>query len=91
MDKSVPVTTITVVLILVCIVAVGSLLVTIAALVAAPQVFVFLKMTGYSAGLDRALDPGGNATAARPRLLTLPMLGAIALGFMVALVGLAAT
>ena len=91
MGKSVPVTTITVVLILVCIVAVGSLLVTIAALVAAPQVFVFLKMTGYSAGLDRALDPVGNATAARPRLLTLPMLGAIVLGFVVALVGIAAT
>ena len=42
------------VVILAALVALGSLLVTITALIAAPQVFVFLRMTGYSAGLERA-------------------------------------
>jgi hypothetical protein len=88
-EGTVPVATATVVLVLVCIVAVGSLVVTIAALVAAPQVFVFVKMTGYSAGLDRAMAPAGEVSPKRPRLLTLPMIGLIALGMVVAILGLA--
>lgn len=90
-DKSVPIATLTVVLILFCIVAVGSLIVTIAALVAAPQVFVFVKMTGYSAGLDRAMEAAGDAPPSRPRLITWPMLAVIVLGIVTALVGLAST
>jgi hypothetical protein len=88
-ESSVPVATLTVLLVLACIVAVGSLVVTIAALVAAPQVFVFLKMTGYSAGLDRAMAPAGGVAPKLPRLLTRPMIAVIALGFLCAVVGLA--
>jgi hypothetical protein len=88
-DGSVPVATVSVVLVLACIVAVGSLIVTIAALVAAPQVFVFVRMTGYSAGLDRAMAPPTGSAAKPPRLVTLPMLGVIALGFLCAVLGLA--
>ena len=65
------------------VVATSSLLVTVAALVVAPQVFVFVRMTGYTGGLDRAL---ATATAGQPpnRLVTVPMLALI--GF----IGLAA-
>jgi hypothetical protein len=73
--------------ILVVVIAIASLLVTIAALVAAPQIYAFLKLTGYSAGLDRALpaaDPSG-----RPlRLITRPMLAVIVLGGLAGLAGL---
>jgi hypothetical protein len=70
------------------IVAASSLLVTIAALVAAPQVFVFLRMTGYSGGLDRATAPdapGGRRT----RLVTRPMLAVIGFGVLAAVAGAA--
>jgi hypothetical protein len=93
-DGSVPEAAVTAVLILACVVAIGSLIVTIAALVAAPQVFVFLKMTGYSAGLDRAMGPPpatittAPAALKPPRLVTLPMIGLIALGALCAVVGL---
>jgi hypothetical protein len=66
LEGSVPVATLSVLLVLACIVAVGSLVVTIAALVAAPQVFVFLRMTGYSAGLERAMTPVEPVAAAGP-------------------------
>ena len=69
----------------------GSSSMTIAALVAAPQIFVFVKMTGYTAGLDRAMGPpaGAMGAAARPpRLLTWPMVGVIVLGFLCAIAGL---
>jgi hypothetical protein len=83
------VATLSVLVVLACIVAVGSLIVTIAALVAAPQVFVFVKMTGYSAGLDRAMAAPWPQPTKPPRLLTLPMLGVIALGFVCAVSGVA--
>jgi disulfide bond formation protein DsbB len=70
-------------------VALGSLVVTIAALLAAPQVFVFVKMTGYSAGLDRARAPSGSDPTRTPRLLTVPMLAWIVLGFVCVILGLA--
>jgi hypothetical protein len=89
-DGTVPVATLTVILILACVVAVGSLIVTIAALVAAPQVFVFLKMTEYSAGLDRAMGQVGDVAQRPPRLITLPMLGVIGVGILCAFVGLSA-
>ena len=82
---------VSVLIVLACVVAVGSLIVTIAALVAAPQIFVFVKMTGYSAGLDRAMAPPAGATGAAarpPRLLTWPMVGVIVLGFLCAIAGL---
>lgn len=64
-----------VVLSLAAVTAFGSLLFTIAALVAAPQVAAFLGLTFYSGGLDRARFEG-----ARPpgfRWVTRPMLGAM--------------
>jgi hypothetical protein len=79
----------TVAVVLACVVALGSLLVTIAALIAAPQVFVFLRMTGYSAGLDRT------AVAAeqwdrRTRLVTRPMIALIVFGVIAGIAGILA-
>jgi hypothetical protein len=82
------VATLSVLVVLACIVAVGSLIVTIAALVAAPQIYVFVKMTGYTAGLDRAMAAPWPETTKPPRLLTWPMVGVIAVGFLCAIVGL---
>jgi hypothetical protein len=81
--------TVSVLVVLACIVAVGSLVVTIAALVAAPQIFVFVKMTGFSAGLDRAMAAPWPEPTKPPRLVTWPMLGVIVLGFVCALFGIA--
>jgi len=68
-------------------VATSSLLITIAALVAAPQVYVFVRMTGYTAGLNRARrDPRPGEP--RTRLITRPMLGLIAFAVIVSLAGL---
>jgi hypothetical protein len=69
------------------VVAISSLVVTVAALVAAPQVFVFIRMTGATAGLD--LDrvdatPGGQPT----RLVTKAMIAVIALDAVAVLLGL---
>jgi hypothetical protein len=55
LDGSAVTATITVVVVLGGIVALGSLLATVTAMIAAPQVVVFLRMTGYSAGRARAL------------------------------------
>ena len=60
------------ILVLVFIVALGSLTFTIAAIVAAPQVAAFLGLTFYSAGLDEARAPAG-AAAPPARWLSLPM------------------
>jgi len=79
---------VSVLLVLATIVAIGSLIVTIAALVAAPQIYVFVKMTGYTAGLDRAMAAPWPETTKPPRLLTWPMVGVIAVGFLCAIVGL---
>lgn len=70
------------------VVAVGSLLVTVAALVAAPQVFVFLRMTGYSGGLDRARRDS-HGPAQRTRIVTRSMLALIAFVVVVSVAGLA--
>jgi hypothetical protein len=78
-------------LILAAVVAIGSLLVTITALTVAPQVFVFLRMTGYSAGLDRAFAPAAvTGPPKRPRLVTWPMLVLVVLGCLAAIAGLSA-
>jgi hypothetical protein len=79
---------VSVLLVLATIVAIGSLIVTIAALVAAPQIYVFVKMTGYTAGLDRAMAAPWPEPTKPPRLLTWPMVGVIVLGFLCAIVGL---
>ena len=86
LDGSVPTALVTVALVLVCVVAIGSLLVTIAALIAAPQVFVFLRMTGYSAGLDRArvVTDGSERP---PRMVTRPMLALIVFGVVAGIAG----
>jgi hypothetical protein len=68
-------------------VAMSSLLITIAALVAAPQVYVFIRMTGYTDGLNRARRdprPGEPPT----RLITRSMLGLIAFAVVVSVAGL---
>jgi hypothetical protein len=85
-DRSMPVAILTGILVLACVVAIGSLLVTIAALVAAPQVYVFLKLTGYSAGLDRARVPT-DGSERPPRLITRPMVVLIGLGALAGLAG----
>ena len=85
-DRTLPVAIVTGFLVLALVVAVGSLLVTIAALVAAPQVYVFLKLTGYSAGLDRARVPA-DGSERPPRLVTRPMLVLIGLGALAGLAG----
>lgn len=86
LDKSPPIALLTGVVVLACVAAVGSLIVTIAALVAAPQVFVFLRMTHYSAGLDRALPAPGEAGRG-PRLVTKPMLALIVVAVVAAVLG----
>jgi hypothetical protein len=80
--------------------ATGSLVFTVAAIAAAPQVVMFLALTHATPGLAAPLADelagrsgmGWRAAARRRefRWLTLPMRVAIALGFLVAVVGLAA-
>ena len=88
LDGPAHVAVVTVLVVLVAIVAIGSLVVTVAALIAAPQVMVFLGMTGYSAGLDRATTPAGDRWSPLPRLVTWPMIVLIGLGVVAAAVGL---
>jgi hypothetical protein len=83
LDGSIEVAIFTGLLILATVMAIGSLLVTVTALIVAPQVFVFLRMTGYSAGLDRA-----TADTRPPRLVTWPMRILIAVGGIFAILGL---
>jgi hypothetical protein len=77
---------VTVAIVLVGLVAFASLLVTVAALIAAPQVFVFVRMTGYTGGLDRALPRQGSVD--RARLVTRPMILLIAFTVLAGVVGL---
>jgi len=80
---------ITVLVVLVAIVAIGSLVVTVAALIVAPQVVVFLGMTGHSSGLDRATTAtGGYRWTSPTRMVTWQMIVLIVFGVLVALVGL---
>lgn len=87
LDGSAATALVTVAVVLACVVAVGSLVVTIAALVVAPQVFVFLRITGYSVGLDRA-RPAAEVSGRPTRLVTRPMLALIGLTSLAALAGL---
>lgn len=77
---------VTVSIILVGLVAFASLLVTITALIAAPQVYVFVRMTGYTGGLDRAERRDGSVE--RTRLVTRPMLLLIGFTVLAGVVGL---
>lgn len=72
LDQGGPSAILTAVLVLAFIVAYGSLTVTIAAIVAAPQVAGFLGLTFYSGGLDRARIPEGVQSRGF-RWVTLPM------------------
>jgi hypothetical protein len=76
----------TVVLTLAAIVALGSLTFTVAALAAAPQVLGFLSLTGYLGGVRSAA-----ASSQRPaaRWVSVPMAAGIALGILIAALGLA--
>jgi hypothetical protein len=79
---------VTSIVILAAIVAVGSLILTVTAMIVAPQVVVFLRMTGYSEGLGRAWPPpDGTGSVERPRLVTRPMIVVIVLGGLAALAG----
>ncbi len=70
--------------------AAGSLVMTIAALTAAPQVVAFLRLTGDASGLDALRDPDN--PFARPRnepLVSTPMKIALVIELVVALVAIA--
>ena len=87
LDQGGPSAILTAILVLAFIVAYGSLTVTIAAIVAAPQVAGFLGLTFYSGGLDRARIPEG--APPRPfRWVTLPMLGSMVALALIAGLGL---
>ena len=88
LDGSIEIAFLTGLLILASVMAIGSLLVTVTALIVAVQVFAFLRMTGYSAGLDRALGGGFDDDLRAPRLVTWPMRILIAFGGVFALLGL---
>lgn len=88
LDGSAVTATITVVVVLAGIVALGSLLATVTAMIAAPQVVVFLRMTGYSTGLARSWPaPAGLGPTDRTRLVTRPMVVLIAIGVIAAGLG----
>jgi hypothetical protein len=87
LDQGGPSAILTAVLVLAFIVAYGSLTVTIAAIVAAPQVAGFLGLTFYSGGLDRARI-GEGATPPRFRWVTLPMLASMVGLALIAVLGL---
>jgi hypothetical protein len=62
----------------VAIVSIGSLVMTIGALTAGPQVVAFLGLTGYSSGLDALDDSARPLTTPRDRwLISMPMLVAL--------------
>lgn len=67
--------------------AVGSLVFTVSALAAAPQVVAFVGLTRYTAGLDGARD----AAAARPaRWVSIPMALGIAIALLASIAGVSA-
>jgi hypothetical protein len=89
LSGSVPAFVLTGFLVLAAVMAIGSLVVTVNALIVAPQVVVFIGMTGYSAGLDRA-SPAMDPPRYNPRLrlVTWPMIILIVLAWLAALAGL---
>jgi hypothetical protein len=70
-------------------VALGSLYFTVLALSLAPQVVVFVGLTGATDGLDRALADHEAERHHPPRLVTIPMIAIIVFAATVALAGLA--
>jgi hypothetical protein len=88
LDGSVPTTIVTVFVVLAAIAAVGSLVVTVNALILAPQVVGYLRITGDSTGLSRAMPAAdGSRWSSPPRLVTLPMICLIVLGGVAAALG----
>ncbi|HET7031453.1 MAG TPA: hypothetical protein VFI34_13145 [Candidatus Limnocylindrales bacterium] len=72
------------------IVAAGSLLVTIAALTAAPPVVAFLRLTGDASGLDVLRDPDNPFAAPRVEpLVTRPMIAALGVELLFGLIAIA--
>jgi hypothetical protein len=81
-----PMTFLTIVVALLCTAAVGSLIFTVSAIAAAPQVVAFVGLTGYGAGLDPARD----APDARPvHWVSIPMAMGIVFATVVSLAGVA--
>ncbi len=81
-------TFVTIVLVAMGVVAYGSLIFTVAAISAAPQVVAFIGLTKYAGGLDQARD---SAPTARPvRWLSAPMVAGMALALTSSLLGAAA-
>lgn len=76
------------VVILAIVFAIGTLLFTVAAIAAAPQVVMFLALTHATHGLD-ATTAGAVAGRRKFRWLTLPMRVAIAVGVLITVAGLA--
>lgn len=75
-------------LVLFAVVAAGSLLLTVSALAAAPEVVAFLGLTHYAAGLDRARE--SRATGSRSRWLGWGMAIGIAISVLISVAGVAA-
>jgi hypothetical protein len=75
-------------LVLVAVLAIGSLTFQLAALRDAPQVVAFLGLTGYGAGLDRAR--AGDAALPRVRWISVPMAIAIGIGSLASVAGVLA-
>jgi hypothetical protein len=77
----------TILLLLLFVMAFGSLTFTVGALVAAPQVAAFLGLTYYSGGLDRVRDQPANAR--KFRWVTRPMVGLIVVVWLFSGLGIA--
>lgn len=89
LDGSAATAAVTSVVVLGGLVALGSLVATVTAMIVAPQVVVFLRMTGYSSGLARSWPaPAGLGPTDKTRLVTRPMVALIAVGGVAALLGL---
>lgn len=77
------------VVVLIGVLAIGSLTFTLAALRDAPQVVAFVGMTGYGAGLDRSRDPFGGARRLE-RWISIPMAISIVIGVLAGVGGVLA-
>jgi hypothetical protein len=88
LDSGAPTTFLTIVIALLATTAVGSLLFTVTALAAAPQVVAFVGLTRYGAGLDLARDAAPNAR--RVRWLSVPMAIGITVAVVTSVAGVAA-
>jgi hypothetical protein len=77
------------IVVLVGVIAIGSLTFTLAALRDAPQVVAFVGMTGYGGGLDRSRGPSGGVRRLE-RWISIPMAISIAIGVLAGVGGLLA-